>query len=48
MKLIDAKDTSLNAKMETVVKSIRLVENNIEQIEGQAILILAKCVREQG
>lgn len=52
MKLIEAKGTSLNAKMETVVKSIRLLENNTEQIEGkiegQTIVILTKYVRKQG
>jgi protein PhnA len=49
---LDVKGTSLNAKMGTVVKNIRLVENNTEQIEGkiegQVIVILTKYVRKQG
>lgn len=51
-KSLDVKGTSLNAKMGTVVKNIRLVENNTEQIEGkiegQVIVILTKYVRRQG
>lgn len=51
-KSLDVKGTSLNAKLGTVVKNIRLVENNIEQIEGkiegQVIVILTKYVRKQG
>jgi protein PhnA len=51
-KSLDVKGTSLNAKMGTVVKNIRLVENNTEQIEGkiegQTIVILTKYVRKQG
>lgn len=51
-KSLDVKGTSLNAKMGTVVKNIRLVENNTEQIEGkiegQVIVILTKYVRKQG
>ncbi|WP_109700176.1 PhnA domain-containing protein [Chitinophaga deserti] len=50
-KSLDVKGTSLNAKMGTVVKNIRLVENNTEQIEGkiegQLIVILTKYVRKQ-
>jgi protein PhnA len=50
-KSLDVKGTSLNAKMGTVVKNIRLVENNTEQIEGriegQMIVILTKYVRKQ-
>jgi protein PhnA len=46
------KGTSLNAKMGTIVKNIRLVEENTEQIEGkiegQTIVILTKYVRKQG
>jgi protein PhnA len=42
----------MNAKMGTVVKNIRLVEENTEQIEGkiegQTIVILTKYVRKQG
>ncbi|HTE28890.1 MAG TPA: PhnA domain-containing protein [Chryseolinea sp.] len=50
-KSLDVKGSTLNAKMGTVVKNIRLVENNTEQIEGkiegQTIVILAKFVRKQ-
>ncbi len=50
-KSLDVKGSSLNAKLGTVVKNIRLVENNIEQIEGriegQVIVILTKYVRKQ-
>ncbi len=51
IKSLDVKGSTLNAKMGTVVKNIRLVENNIEQIEGkvegQLIVILTKYVRKQ-
>ena len=51
-KSLDVKGTSLNAKMGTIVKNIRLVEENTEQIEGkiegQTIVILTKYVRKQG
>lgn len=51
-KSLDVKGTTLNAKMGTVVKNIRLVEDNTEQvegkIEGQMIVILTKYVRKQG
>lgn len=51
-KSLDVKGSTLNAKMGTVVKNIRLVENNTEQIEGkiegQTIVILTKYVRKQG
>ena len=51
-KSLDVKGTSLNAKMGTVVKNIRLVPDNTEQIEGkiegQTIVILTKYVRKQG
>lgn len=50
-KSLDVKGSTLNAKMGTVVKNIRLVENNTEQIEGkiegQLIVILTKYVRKQ-
>ncbi|RYZ55829.1 MAG: PhnA protein, partial [Chitinophagaceae bacterium] len=50
-KSLDVKGSTLNAKMGTVVKNIRLVENNNEQIEGriegQVIVILTKYVRKQ-
>jgi len=50
-KSLDVKGTTLNAKLGTVVKNIRLVENNTEQIEGkiegQVIVILTRYVRKQ-
>jgi protein PhnA len=50
-KSLDVKGSTLNAKMGTVVKNIKLVEDNIEQIEGkiegQIIVILTKYVRKQ-
>ena len=50
-KSLDVKGSSLNAKLGTVVKNIRLVDNNSEQIEGkiegQVIVILTKYVRKQ-
>jgi protein PhnA len=50
-KSLDVKGSTLNAKMGTVVKNIRLVEGNTEQIEGkiegQVIVILTKYVRRQ-
>ena len=49
---LDVKGSTLNAKMGTVVKNIRLVDDNTEQIEGkiegQTIVILTKYVRKQG
>lgn len=52
IKSLDVKGTTLNAKLGTVVKNIRLVENNTEQIEGkiegQVIVILTKYVRLHG
>lgn len=51
IKSLDVKGSTINAKMGTVVKNIRLVENNTEQIEGriegQVIVILTKYVRKQ-
>lgn len=51
-KSLDVKGSTLNAKMGTVVKNIRVVEENTEQIEGkiegQVIVILTKYVRKQG
>jgi protein PhnA len=48
---LDVRGSSLNAKMGTVVKNIRLVADNIEQIEGkiegQQIVILTKYLRKQ-
>ena len=50
-KSLDVKGSSLNAKLGTVVKNIRLVPENTEQIEGkiegQQIVILTKYVRKQ-
>jgi len=50
-KSLDVKGSTLNAKMGTVVKNIRLVDGNTEQIEGkiegQVIVILTKYVRKQ-
>jgi len=50
-KSLDVKGSTLNAKMGTVVKNIRLVAENTEQIEGkvegQVIVILTKYVRKQ-
>lgn len=50
-KSLDVKGSSLNAKMGTVVKNIRLVADNTEQIEGkiegQVIVILTKYIRKQ-
>ncbi len=51
-KSLDVKGSTLHAKMGTVVKNIRLVPDNTEQIEGkiegQMIVILTKFVRKQG
>lgn len=51
IKSLDVKGSTLNAKLGTVVKNIRTVENNTEQIEGkiegQVIVILTKYVRKQ-
>lgn len=51
IKSLDVKGSTLNAKMGTVVKNIRLVPDNTEQIEGkiegQMIVILTKYVRKQ-
>jgi protein PhnA len=50
-KSLDVKGTSFSAKLGTVVKNIRLVPENTEQIEGkiegQVIVILTKYVRKQ-
>ena len=50
-KSLDVKGSSLNAKLGTVVKNIRLVADNTEQIEGriegQVIVILTKYLRKQ-
>ncbi|HEY8398478.1 MAG TPA: PhnA domain-containing protein [Flavihumibacter sp.] len=51
-KSLDVKGSTLTAKLGTVVKNIRLVKDNTEQIEGrvegQQIVILTKYVRKQG
>lgn len=51
-KSLDVKGSTLTAKLGTVVKNIRLVQDNTEQIEGkiegQTIVILTKYVRKQG
>ena len=51
IKSLDVKGSSLNAKLGTIVKNIRLVDENTEQIEGkiegQVIVILTKYVRKQ-
>jgi len=50
-KSLDVKGSTLNAKLGTVVKNIRLVENNSEQVEGrvegQLIVILTRYLRKQ-
>lgn len=49
---LDVKGTSFTARQGTIVKNIRLVRDNTEQIEGkienQMIVILTKYVRKQG
>lgn len=51
IKTLDVKGSSISAKLGTVVKHIRLVPNNPEQIEGrvegQLIVILTKYLRKQ-
>jgi protein PhnA len=51
VKSLDVKGSTINAKMGTVVRNIRLVPDNTEQIEGrvegQLIVILTKYVRRQ-
>jgi protein PhnA len=51
-KSLDVKGSTVNAKVGTVVRNIRLVANNTEQIEGkiegQTIVILTKYLRKQG
>jgi protein PhnA len=50
IKSLDVKGSTVNAKIGTVVKNIRLVPDNTEQIEGkiegQTIVILTKYVRK--
>lgn len=49
-KTLDVKGSTLNAKLGTVVKGIKLVPDNMEQIEGkiegQTIVILTKYLRK--
>ncbi len=51
-KSLDVKGSTVNAKVGTVVRNIRLVASNTEQIEGkiegQTIVILTKYLRKQG
>lgn len=51
IKDLDVKGSSLNAKIGTAVRNIRLVHDNVEQIEGkidgQMIVILTKFVKKQ-
>ena len=50
VKTLDVKGSSISAKLGTVVKNIRLVPDNTEQIEGkiegQTIVILTKYLRK--
>ncbi|MFC3196022.1 PhnA domain-containing protein [Parapedobacter deserti] len=50
-KTLDVKGSSLSAKLGTVVRNIRLVEDNPQQIEGrvdgQLIVILTRYLRKQ-
>lgn len=52
IKSLDVKGSTLNAKMGTVVRNIRTVKDNTDQIEGkvegQTIVILTKYVRKHG
>jgi len=52
IKDLDVKGSSINAKIGTAVRNIRLVHDNPEQIEGkvdgQLIVILTKFVKKQG
>ncbi len=51
IKDLDIKGSTLNAKIGTAVRNIRLVHDNVEQIEGkidgQMIVILTKFVKKQ-
>lgn len=52
IKDLDVKGSTINAKIGTAVRNIRLVHDNTEQIEGkidgQQIVILTKFVKKQG
>ncbi len=49
---LDVKGSTVNARQGTVVKNIRLVPDNTEQVEGkidgQTIVILSKYLKKQG
>ena len=51
IKDLDVKGSTINAKVGTAVRNIRLVHDNIEQVEGkidgQLIVILTKYVKKQ-
>jgi protein PhnA len=51
VKSLVIKGSTINAKMGTVVRNIRLVPDNVEQVEGrvegQLIVILTKYLRKQ-
>lgn len=51
-KSLDVKGSTVNARLGTVIRNIRLVTDNTSQIEGriegQQIVILTKYVRKQG
>lgn len=51
IKSLDVKGSSITAKLDAFVKNIRLVKENIEQIqgkiEGQVIVLFTKYVRRQ-
>ncbi len=51
-KSLDVKGSTISAKVGTVVRNIRLVSDNTEQVEGrvegQQIVILTKYLRKQG
>ncbi|MBK6935855.1 MAG: PhnA domain-containing protein [Chitinophagaceae bacterium] len=51
-KSLDVKGSTVNAKVGTVIRNIRLVADNTEQIEGriegQQIVVLTKYLRKQG
>lgn len=51
IKDLDVKGSTMNAKIGTAVRNIRLVHDNVEQIEGkidgQLIVILTKYVKKQ-
>jgi Uncharacterized Zn-ribbon-containing protein involved in phosphonate metabolism len=51
-KSLDVKGSTVNARVGTVIKNIRTVKDNTDQIEGriegQLIVVLTKYVRKQG